>query len=203
LFCATLSFPRTSDGALIPKEAIDKANAALEIIKEAGDGGKINFDATVSALCVLMRPDCRIFDNHVPLLSPQEAQMMLAKLMEVLKPSNVQNLSNECAICLESFDEGSAMALRGCSHIFCSECLEQLKEQKKCPLCRLPFQEKDKITVKECKAALKNQSQNKKKAPKAKITTWDGEEEAPKIVYVCSSPLSCQPSPPHLVVSFV
>jgi hypothetical protein len=38
----------TPDGALIPQEAIDKAKAALEIIEEAGDGGKINFDATVS-----------------------------------------------------------------------------------------------------------------------------------------------------------
>jgi Ring finger domain len=129
--------------------------------------------------------------------------MMLAKLMEALKPSNVKHLSDECAICLKSFDEGSAMALRGCKHIFCSECLEQLKAQKKCPFCRSTFQEKDKITVEECKAALKKQNQNKTKASKVKTTTWDGEEEAPKIVYVSLSLLSCQPSPTHLVVSFV
>lgn len=131
----------------------------------------------------------------------QEAQMMLVKLMKVLKPSNVEDVSNECAICFESFDKDSAMALRGCNHVFCSECLEQLKEQKKCPMCRAPFKEKDKITVEECKAALKKQ--HKKKSKPDKTTAWDGEEEAPKIVYVSCDCWLGQLSLPSLVVPFV
>lgn len=52
IWCRTSCTSHTPDGALIPTEALDKAQAALEIIEEGGDGGKINIDATVSVLFV-------------------------------------------------------------------------------------------------------------------------------------------------------
>ena len=83
-------------GALIPKEAFEKAKEAFGLIEEAGDAEDLRLDK-------------------------EEAEKLLKSLLTVLKPEN-EELSLECGICLEPLVEQQAMAIRSCCHVSSFPC---------------------------------------------------------------------------------
>ncbi|CAB9515840.1 ISWI chromatin-remodeling complex ATPase ISW2 [Seminavis robusta] len=104
-----------------------------------------------------------------------EAQGLLGKLLSVLKDPE-EKLPEECGICLEVFAEDTAVVLRGCKHIFCHGCLEQV-ETTTCPLCRKRFKQSDRMSVEDIKVAIKKtKTKTKKNLVKAQI-----DDAAPKI----------------------
>jgi DNA repair protein RAD5 len=148
-------------GALVPNDAFERATKALELIEEA----EVDIEG------IRMDED--------------EAKKLLLQLLAVLKPPTGE-LPEECGICLEGFDESTAVALRGCCHVFCLQCmntcLQTSPQLRKCPLCRHPFKKNDRITVAQCKKVILAKNK-KEKISETETAEKENEknEESPKI----------------------
>ena len=72
-----------------------------------------------------------------------------AKLLEKLKGTFTLEDESvpECAVCLMEMNQSDCRILRACAHIFCTDCSTKLLEMSdvKCPLCRVPFTNRDMI----------------------------------------------------------
>jgi len=73
------------------------------------------------------------------LLSAEEGQKLLEKLTTALGTASNAD-TEECAVCLESLQDDTAVVLRECSHVFCEPCISRVAHTtKKCPFCRNLF----------------------------------------------------------------
>ena len=85
-----------ASGALVPKECLENARAANEMVKKS-------FEAKND--------------------DPEVAQQLLNKLLGIIDD---EMGGSECAVCLEVLEEENAMILKGCQHVFCSPCLQKI-----------------------------------------------------------------------------
>mmetsp|Transcript_11266 Transcript_11266/g.27119 ORF Transcript_11266/g.27119 Transcript_11266/m.27119 type:complete len:965 (-) Transcript_11266:92-2986(-) len=83
-------------------------------------------------------------------LSPEEG----LKLLEKLKGEFTQAMP-ECGICMEEFDQTEGTILKGCGHVFCNNCIQQVLERsnQKCPYCRQDFRSEDIVNMASAQAA--------------------------------------------------
>jgi hypothetical protein len=85
-----------ASGALVPKECLENAQAANEMVKKAVTAKDVD---------------------------PEVAQQLLNKLLGII---DEEMGGSECAVCLEVLEEENAMILKGCQHVFCSPCLQKI-----------------------------------------------------------------------------
>ena len=78
-------------------------------------------------------------------------------LLEKLKGAFAEEADSlpECAICLMEMEETDGIILKKCSHVFCKSCIHQVlsKSNRKCPFCRIDFDETDIIDMSTAKSA--------------------------------------------------
>ena len=87
-------------------------------------------------------------------LSAEEGLALLEKLKGAFAEESDGSLP-ECGICLMEMEEADGTVLKTCSHVFCKQCIQQVlcKSNKKCPYCRVPFQEQDIVTMNQASSA--------------------------------------------------
>jgi SWI/SNF-related matrix-associated actin-dependent regulator of chromatin subfamily A3 len=81
-------------------------------------------------------------------------------------------------VCCEELEEGNAVVLRSCKHVFCEECLDQISNQL-CPFCRAPYGASDMIKKSVAQEATKKERGQPKK--KKEVAGRHGSEIAPKV----------------------
>lgn len=70
---------------------------------------------------------CNRIGNHIVSTDPDT----------VSRYEDSTNLKDNCTICLESMENKLVRSLNICSHMYCSECIEQwLSQNKHCPICK-------------------------------------------------------------------
>jgi SNF2 family DNA or RNA helicase len=120
-------------GALVPAHRIQRAEQVLQQLQSKSKAGQA--------------------------LTAEEAIKLLEKLKGALsddgapKDPSDEPAAPECAICVETLTEDSAVVLRRCGHVFCHDCLEMVASSKtcygnkanNCPFCRLSFVENDMV----------------------------------------------------------
>lgn len=61
----------------------------------------------------------------------------LNKNIKKIKDSDLENLINECSICLENYEINDKIIILNCTHIFHKRCLDLwLSNNNSCPICR-------------------------------------------------------------------
>lgn len=96
-----------ASGALVPEDSRENAKAAYDLVKKS---------------------------TAAKNLDPEMAQHLLNKLQGIIDD---EMGGSECAVCFEVLEEENAMILKGCSHVFCSPCLQTITSHI-CPCCRAP-----------------------------------------------------------------
>lgn len=91
-------------------------------------------------------------------LSPREGLELLEKLKGAF--SEEPDSLPECGICLIEMEESDGTILKSCSHVFCKICIQQVlsKSNRKCPYCRVDFDENDIIDMSTAKSAANTDS---------------------------------------------
>ena len=80
---------------------------------------------TIYQLCKVIVRDRR--DKH-----------KITQLTKKIKKNDLDNLINECSICLEEFKLNEIVITLPCSHTYHKKCMEPwLKDNNNCPLCRV------------------------------------------------------------------
>jgi SWI/SNF-related matrix-associated actin-dependent regulator of chromatin subfamily A3 len=76
-------------------------------------------------------------------LSPEEGEVLLKKLKGAFDDAEAA----ECAVCLDEMEEGEAVILKSCAHVFCEPCLSKISAEcgGLCPLCRKRFTSTDMV----------------------------------------------------------
>ena len=83
------------------------------------------YDNTIYQLCKVIVRDRR--DKH-----------KITQLTKTIKKNDLDNLINECSICLEAFKLNEIVITLPCSHTYHKKCMEPwLKDNNNCPLCRV------------------------------------------------------------------
>ena len=92
--------------------------------------------------------------SAVKKLSAAEGLALLEKLKGAFLEESDGSLP-ECGICLMEMEETDGIVLKSCSHVFCKLCIQQVlaKSNKKCPYCRVPFEERDIVTMGQAESA--------------------------------------------------
>ena len=76
-------------------------------------------------------------------LSPVEGEALLKKLKSAFDEAEPA----ECAVCLDEMEEGEAVILKTCAHVFCEPCVSKISAEccGFCPLCRKSFAPTDMV----------------------------------------------------------
>ncbi|CAD8060264.1 unnamed protein product [Paramecium sonneborni] len=89
--------------------------------------------------------------NHIQQLEKVNEDKQDDKQTQKKYESIFQRIQNEdCAICQEAFNIKNQIYYLGCTHLYCSDCFENLQKQNQsviCPLCRTQIQKNDKIKI--------------------------------------------------------
>lgn len=103
-------------------------------------------------------------------LSAEEGLALLTKLKGAFTE---QADLPECGICLMEMEESDGTVLKKCGHVFCKLCIQQVlaKSNKKCPYCRLGFEESDIVTMNQATSAAKENTGDKPAADELKFGT--------------------------------
>jgi len=88
-------------------------------------------------------------------LTAEEGLALLEKLKNAFAADESDNLP-ECGICLMEMEVNDGTILKACNHVFCKLCIVQVlnKSNKKCPYCRVPFEECDIVDASQAKEAV-------------------------------------------------
>ena len=74
----------------------------------------------------------RLVRNHV---DPEAANLLHEPVGELMTVSD--DLTNECAICLDNFNAGEQLRVLDCGHYYHQQCVDPwLEKGKNCPKCR-------------------------------------------------------------------
>ena len=76
-------------------------------------------------------------------LTPEEGEVLLKKLKGAFDGAE----SAECAVCFDEMEEGDAVILKSCAHVFCEPCVSKIAVDCSglCPLCRRKFSSTDMV----------------------------------------------------------
>ena len=76
-------------------------------------------------------------------LTPEEGEVLLKKLKGAFDGAE----SAECAVCFDEMEEGDAVILKSCAHVFCEPCVSKIAADCSglCPLCRRKFSSTDMV----------------------------------------------------------
>ena len=64
----------------------------------------------------------------------------ILELQKTFEYENSSNITENCIICLEEFDNGKSVTKLKCGHVFCTKCIEEwFSQSTTCPHCRKNF----------------------------------------------------------------
>ena len=156
-------------GSLVPAEALEAAEEVLQQLEGS--------DLTDKDLAFA--------------LDTEEGKALLTRIMLTLVRSTddgAEEYDSTCAVCFDELEEDNARVLRSCKHVFCGDCLEEIKNKGggTCPMCRKRFSRADIISKAVAEAAAKKaaakDADKKKKA--SQIKKSDNKKMHPKEVAV-------------------
>ena len=116
------------------------------------DPSLVSQERMTAALNIL--EECKSLKKQANSLTPEEAQLLLAKLKEILNPEleNSDGESYDCGICLDVLTVEQTRMIMSCKHCFCINCITTLLEMdngrpSNCPFCRGTFTETDLVSA--------------------------------------------------------
>jgi len=120
--------------------------------------------------------------STVKRLTAEEGLALLGKLKGTF--SELTDSLPECGICLMEMEEIDCTILKGCSHMFCKLCIQQVynKSNQICPYCRAPFSKADIIDESSLSCQVTAASVEQNKLDETKLLRDEDFDTSPKIV---------------------
>jgi len=96
---------------------------------------EIAYDALLLLLCVSFSQICCFMSKIC--YQKINKYCTFKKNIKKIKNSDLENLINECSICLENYEINDKIIILNCNHIFHKRCLDLwLSNNNNCPICR-------------------------------------------------------------------